>query len=628
MSDLSRIHALIARTRRRLRAQKFLEWLVTGLPLAVAGGLAVMWFWRMEQLADGAALGLALGLLGVLIAVALAGAMRPMPRAGVANRLDRASGLADRLGTACEFVDRLQAAPDKEHPDTRALMEAAIADAQAHADRANPRVAAPFKTPRDTRAAAAFLVIAGAVASLGFSPDTHRLADFWPKPVDDAQAAAAAALRDKQALDSDDINYARQYVEELRAIAEQSKDPALLDLSKQLSELLDKAERGDISKEDLLARMDELEKNYDAATRSDPTSDLSELKDAAKELKKEPLTRRLGEALEAGDMDAAAKEMERLADQIDKKELTPEQQQRLAAALDKASKKQDEARAKQEQQRQQENEKKDDELAKKKDEVRRLEKKSQEHPEDQQAKRQLEKKKRELDKLERDKQDRDQQAKQDKGERKLDRLGRDMKQGAENLKNKKSEQASENLKDGAKQAKGFENEQKQAANKKQSQSQLNDLKQALRNAKQRKGGQNGRQLSRLGRRQEWEQRAGGQQPGGQKPGDKPGQGPDGKGPPGPGHGDTPSPGDVMGDPTHPKGPTRTENLAGVDGRGPSKRQTIVTAAQKGFSSTAYKQVYADYKKVVEEVIRQEKIPPSYRYLVKRYIDDIIRPRQD
>src|SRR5437763_1889558 len=68
---------------------------------------------------------------------------------------------------------------------------------------------------------------------------------------------------DKNMMDADDAKYVReQYVDDLKKMAEQTGDPFLKKLAEQLEDLLDKAEKGEISKEELLAKMDELEKNY------------------------------------------------------------------------------------------------------------------------------------------------------------------------------------------------------------------------------------------------------------------------------------------------------------------------------------------------------------------------------
>ena len=65
-----------------------------------------------------------------------------------------------------------------------------------------------------------------------------------------------------------------------------------------------------------------------------------------------------------------------------------------------------------------------------------------------------------------------------------------------------------------------------------------------------------------------------------------------------------------------------ESVSGIQGKGRSTRETILSAAQKGFASQQYKQVYGRYKAIVEEIINHEKIPPGYNYYVKKYFQKI------
>ena len=68
-------------------------------------------------------------------------------------------------------------------------------------------------------------------------------------------------------------------------------------------------------------------------------------------------------------------------------------------------------------------------------------------------------------------------------------------------------------------------------------------------------------------------------------------------------------------------------LEGVPGLGKTMlvrtlAETILAAAQKGFASKRYQKVYQDYQRIVEEVMRTEKLPSSYKYYVKRYFAKI------
>jgi hypothetical protein len=77
------------------------------------------------------------------------------------------------------------------------------------------------------------------------------------------------------------------------------------------------------------------------------------------------------------------------------------------------------------------------------------------------------------------------------------------------------------------------------------------------------------------------------------------------------------------DPTQISGNDKDVDVQGKQGKdGGSTRETILSAAQKGFASTSYSKVYADYQRIVEEVMRTEKLPSSYKYYVKRYFAKI------
>ncbi|MSP17332.1 MAG: hypothetical protein EXR73_12125 [Myxococcales bacterium] len=634
-ADLERIEAVVGRTRSRLRVQGALDGAVLALVPAQAAGLGVLWLHRTEQVAPTTALGLALALAALVPLGALAFALRRLPSQRVAARLDRASGLADRLATACEFADRLAVADPSLHPGTRALMEAAVRDAGACAERADPRRAAPLRAPADTRPALAVTVVAAVVLALAFAPGVRGAAPPQVRPSDEARLAELQA--EAQALEPEDVDEAREYVAELRRVAEETKDPALAALARELEQLLAEAENGAISKEELLARVDELAKQHLEGEDADVSSTLERLRATGKELAKEPLTRRLGEALEAGDMAAAEQELTRLADEVARNELAPEKKEQLARALDKVAKQQEE-HAKREQR---DDEQQQEKVAKQQDEVRRLKKRVAEQPEDKDARRRLDRKQRELERLERD-----QKQQQQAHKRRLERLHRNLQRSAEDLRREQPADAEQAMRDAANDAKGIEDEIRKIDNQRKAKGQLADLKEALKRARQQQDGQGQagrrRRLARLTRMDEWEKRAGGgrgdpsqwtkqagqgqPQPGQGQPGQRQlGRGPGGErcndpnGCPGIGDGSDPN---LMGDPTRLGVKPEDVDLAGQHGRGPSRREAVLTSAKKGFASAGYRKVFADYRKVVEAVMNREKVPRGYRHFVKRYFNRI------
>jgi hypothetical protein len=166
-------------------------------------------------------------------------------------------------------------------------------------------------------------------------------------------------------------------------------------------------------------------------------------------------------------------------------------------------------------------------------------------------------------------------------------------------------------------------------------SQMDDLREAMRRAKQKGNKGPNDPFNKQGKNQNFAQRARGQKgqgqgawkPGqGQQPGQGQGQGqqPGGQGTdPGGESWGTEHDDNLTGQETGKSGNTKDQDLQGTQGgKGASKRETILAAAQKGFASVGYQKVYADYQRIVEEVMRNEKLPSSYKYYVKRYFAKI------
>jgi hypothetical protein len=68
-------------------------------------------------------------------------------------------------------------------------------------------------------------------------------------------------------------------------------------------------------------------------------------------------------------------------------------------------------------------------------------------------------------------------------------------------------------------------------------------------------------------------------------------------------------------------------LTGEHGKGPTRSQVILDAADRGFATASYERVYADYRSHAEEVIERDEVPAGYRFYVRRYFQ-LIRPRDE
>jgi len=441
---------------------------------------------------------------------------------------------------------------------------------------------------------------------------------------------------DSVALDPDEKAYVESILAELRDVAKRDQVPELEDFAKKLEQLLGQAENGEITKEQLLDALAKAEEALDKDAEPNQDEVDKKLADMGKELAKDQMTKELGEALEKKDLEKAQQELEKLADKLEKKELTPQQKEDLGKKLDQVAKQM-------EKQDQQDQKQQDQQQQKLEQQIKDLEKQAKDaktDPQREDLERRLEDKKRELAKLQKDQEQKDQSDQR----RALKRLQKDMEKAAENLEkpqkdqsgeqqDENEQQASQKLKDAARETGRVDKDQRKQATQKKMSSQMDDLREAMRRAKQK--GNKGPQdpFNKQGKNSDFAQRARGQKSGqGQswKPGQGQGQGQgQGSGQNGSGAqqgGDTWGVGhddNLEGDSTAKSGNTKDSDVQGVTGdKGGSTRETILAAAQKGFASQGYQKVYADYQRIVEEVMRTEKLPSSYKYYVKRYFAKI------
>jgi len=433
-------------------------------------------------------------------------------------------------------------------------------------------------------------------------------------------------LEDPVDLNSDDIDYISDLLDDLKRTAEQDHDQSLMAFVKQVEQILRKAKKGEISKEELLEAMRKAEEKYQKNADSHMEESLADLQDMGKELTRNPMTKELGKSLEKGDLEKAQKQMEELAKKLEKGDLPEKQRQQLAKALDKASDKLQKRMHKREQDV-------DKQIHKQQQAMKKLRRKLDQEKNEQKRQelsRRLEQHKRELQKLQRKKEKQQQSASQ----RQLKQLQRNMQQAAKEMRSndqKRQRQASRRMRDMARNTGKVDSDRRKIKTQKKVASQLTDLREAMRRAK-RQGSRGPKDLFGKNRKnRDFGRRARGQQ--GQRGAWKPGQAgrklgqnggkPGGKGqkPGGDQWGEGHDP-NMMGDPTGKGGHTKDESVSGQQGRGPSKRETILAAAQKGFASRSYQQVYAAYKAIVEEVMQTEKVPSGYKYYVKRYFQKI------
>jgi hypothetical protein len=628
-----------------MRLQAALDGAARASAVAAAAALVVVLLWKLNVLGR---VGLRRGMIAaaalVLIA-ALARALRRISLDRAAKRVDVTHALNDRVGSALFFANERAPTP---------FMQAAMADAERASTGAAPRRAAPLYRPGGLGLTGVLLALCVGVALLRFP---------GPRPVRQIVAPGLPHL----SVDADLLAPEREAVKELERAADESDDPALKETAQELNKLLEQIQNEELTRKEAFDKLAALENKIHPGEDGDFDELKRQLKKAGAELSKEKLTRDAGKALEKEDLKQAKKELEKLAAEAEKldeeKKNDPKnekEREELARSLERASK--------QEEKQTEEEKKRQAEQQKMKEEERRLKKELAEKPNDQELQRKLQRNQRELQRLEHEKQQRAEQ------QRQLQRLQKEMQKAAEQLRQKLSPQAAEELRKMAQQMGQMENEIKKLGNGQRSQIQIGEIKEVLRRVGKSNGqgqngqqgregqqghqgqhaqagdgqpGQNGKPKDGKGgdRLREFNERAGGGKPsalllGGQGGNQSvllplggsgnlpPREGTGGQGDqmPGDGIGDQHDP-NLFGDKTRIDSHRKETRVEGKDGAGPSRSETILGSAEKGFSSRAYKRVYGDYSSVVEEVMSKENVPPGYRFYIKRYFQ-LIKPREE
>ncbi len=598
---LSRI---ISRTRVRIRVQRALEAAATCGIICAAYSMVLVFLFKLGKVPyEDMWLYALAGIAGVVVG-ALAGALRPVPVAHAAKRIDASHALHDRIGTAVEFSDEAEPTP---------FMAAQIRDALAHAPSVLPKRAAPFRLPRDTRALAMLAVALLFVGAVRF-------------PSEASTAVAEDRPRETMSVDPEDLEPYRALAKELKREAEEEQDPEIQKLADELNKLFEQIHNKELTRKELFAKLAELEKKYFDGMKGNFEDMLKQLKKMGKELQKDKLTKEAAKALKEAKLKKAQQELAKLAEKLDK--LRKHEKRRLAKRLEKAAK-------------QTNLDKKDRRLKRKQDKLkeqrRRLKKKLAKRPKDKQTRRRLKRNKRQLQRLNRQRQQLASQRRQ------LQRLNRNMNKAAAGLRQKLSPQARKALQKLAQQMGKFANQRNKLRLRNKAQGQLADLKEMLRRLGKGNKGRKGklrdfyaRAKKGTGKGKQCKGKGKGKKgflldPNGKggtliMPGQTManGQGPDSpNGPPGNGIGSSSV--DSKGDPTKLKTRRKDVRVHGKHGKGPNRSEVILGAAEKGFSSRSYRRVYGAYSPVIEDVLKREDVPLGYKYYVKLYFQ-LIRPR--
>ncbi len=643
----------LAAVARRVRAQRALDaavvfgWVAVGVAGVAVGLLKAGALPEAEALLA-LQLALALPLVG-----AIGGALRRIDALLPARLIDRSHGLRERVANAVAFDGLSERTP---------LMDAAIRDANERASSLSAARAMPLRAPIDLAGIAGLAVGVGLLGMLEV-----------PRTVEERVLVGGI---DPVTLHADDLD---AYESELRDLLEARETPddvrdAAQDFNRLIEDLADER----LDRAESLRRIAELERQLAEARPADAETMRESLRELGEDLRRAELADQLSAALRDGDASQAERELRRLAERTRSDEASRRELEALRRALARAAEertqelseelqRQEEAQRRllQRQREQPDASPRERRLLQRRQ--RELERLRREHQEAMDRQRQLERLRRELNEaaeglnqqqqeqaaehMERGAEDLNRMARQQMSDEQLQRLQRQLQELRELIRRQRQQQA---------QGQGQRGQGQQGQGG-QGQSQMDRFVLRAR-------GQGDGQGVRLGvPGQQGQQGQGGPQ--GQQPGQgQQGQGQDGQGQNGqgqgqgqqpmltlggegepnalveiPGMGQGQQPGQGSGqaqlgpgagtghdptqldDPTRLGGTRRTVRVEGEQRDGPSRSQTILSSAERGFASQDYEDVYTDYENHAEEVLEQDEIPPGRRFWIRRYFQ-LIRPR--
>ena len=420
----------------------------------------------------------------MVVAVAAAMARRLPPRAGAVT-LDRHHRLHGRLTNALAFEAANERSP---------LMEVAIDDACEHAERLDPRHAAPLQVPRNLLGS---MAVAAGVAAIALLHVPAR-----PPPEAPHQKQINAVQ-----LSPDDVELFRDAAREL---GRRDQSPEVKAAVEKFNQLIEDLAHKRLDRTEAFRRMEQIERELMSGAEADAKSFDEALKQTSEDLKKSDLARPLSDSLEKKDLEQAKKDLKNLAsslrdDKSGKKKVDKAALDKLRQAMERAAAKRKEALAAVNEKR---NEVREQLLSKKNQKKDQLDGGAP-NPEEE---RQLKKKERELERLDREAE------RQERAQRQLDRLDRDLAKAAEDLLHDLGMSA-EDLEQAAEDINRMQDEQMSEKEKEELRQRLQELREML-----RQEGQGGKE--RMKRMLKFGKRARGGQ-GGKGQGGKGQQGDDG-----------------------------------------------------------------------------------------------------
>lgn len=624
MGDVgTQVRKVTRRIRVRRGAEAFARLSIVGLALVLVAVL----FWKLERVSSGALRAWAGFALLLPIAGAAFAASRRVPKELAAKLVDLRFALHDRTVSAVEFGD----VPEAERT---AFMDAAVRDAEERVREVRPADAVPFRAPRDVLPA---LGLATAILGLTFVA--------FPRPHPQEVESTLVPFE----VHEEELEAYREYARDLLLRAEGNQAGPLHDAAEALNRLVEDLADRRVDREEAFRRLGELEDRFLRGQEATPEELERALRAMGDELRHSELTKEVGQKLQDADLNAAREEVQKLAQAL--RDERPESQKALERAREALQRAAEEA---------------PEDVRERLEELRRemqeqqeslLKKKQEKNGDAEAEERLLKRRQRELERLER------QQQMSENLRRQLDRLQREMDRTAETL-NQSPQEAAEAMERMAEELNRLAQDQEAQEELARMLERMQDMREMLR--RQQRGQGRDQQNKRAGQLGKFYQLARGRQ--GMRiagPGQQGEQGQDGQQGQGgeqakvlqlgegndqlliplPGmgqgmRGQGQQPGGLqqgqgigsehdprMGAATNLDGRRETVQVQGTQNEdGASRSQVIMGAADQGFASQGYHRVYGEYRRVMEEDLDLQDIPPGVRGHLRDYMD-LIRPQE-
>ncbi|HZS47130.1 MAG TPA: hypothetical protein VFC63_18795 [Blastocatellia bacterium] len=239
----------------------------------------------------------------------------PISLLAMAQEIDIRFGLHDRLSSAVEFRNK------KSKSD---FVRAATADAAAQIAKIDPEAAVPVRIPRSIQltstlaayaATMAVTVIIGLVLALTLSTS-----------VTEAKA--------KIKVDTGNL---RADIEELKKEAALNGDRVSENINKKIEDILNKLEKGELSKEEALKELSDLQREIQQDQQGEEDLDKT-MQQMANDFARSQMSSDVADQLQQKNSDAASEKMEELSKQVGNGDMTKQQSDSLRDALNAAAK--------------------------------------------------------------------------------------------------------------------------------------------------------------------------------------------------------------------------------------------------------------------------------------------------